>query len=289
MRPAHRWAAVVLGTAVLVAVPAGLRAWPAQDRDVSAADLLSLVERGADHPYSGLVESQGTLQLPDADRFTDVGALFGEQHPDAGVVARRRRTGGSTSCSLAGETDLVHDERRHHALGLRARRRHAEPRPATSGCRARADLVPPELADRLLRGVGRRATSRRIPARRVAGVERPRAAARARPPTLVEHRPRRPLGRPGLRRTAAGRGVRRRRRTRRRSPASSGTSRRAAPAGATGHLRRRRPASTVELRRRPRHRRRRQPVRAGAPARHRGRAGQGAAVRPRGRRLRPRA
>ena len=48
----------------------------------------------SDHPYSGYVETPGTLQLPVADRFTDVGDLFGEHHPDAGVVAVGRRLAG---------------------------------------------------------------------------------------------------------------------------------------------------------------------------------------------------
>ena len=47
-----------------------------------------------DHPYSGYVETAGDLQLPVADRFTDVGDLFGEQDPDAGVVAPGGRLAG---------------------------------------------------------------------------------------------------------------------------------------------------------------------------------------------------
>ena len=76
MRPArrsvHRWAAVAAGTLLLVAGPVAVRAWPAQDRDVSAAELLTVIEDNLDHAYSGYVETRGTLQLPVADRFTDV-------------------------------------------------------------------------------------------------------------------------------------------------------------------------------------------------------------------------
>jgi len=69
--PARRWAAVIAGTALLVAAPLAVRAWPAQDRDVSAADLLTTIQGNLDHPYSGYVETRGTIQLPVADRFTD--------------------------------------------------------------------------------------------------------------------------------------------------------------------------------------------------------------------------
>ena len=65
------------GTLLLVAGPVAVRAWPASDRDVGAADLLATIEDNLDHPYSGYVETRGTLQLPVADRFTDVGDLFG--------------------------------------------------------------------------------------------------------------------------------------------------------------------------------------------------------------------
>ena len=90
---------------------------------MSAADLLATIEDNLDHPYSGYVETQGTLQLPVADRFTDVGDLFGEHDPDAGVVAVRRRTGASTSCSPTGETDLIHNVQGTTRVALRAERR----------------------------------------------------------------------------------------------------------------------------------------------------------------------
>ncbi len=168
MRPAHRWAAVVLGTAVLVAVPAGLRAWPAQDRDVSAAALLSLVERGADHPYSGLVESQGTLQLPVADRFTDVGELFGGT-TRMRVWWRSADAWRVDKLLTAGEEDLVHDE--HGTTRWRYEQadvRHG-PDPPIRLPRS-ADLVPPAVAHLLLDDVDAE-HARRLPAARVAGVD----------------------------------------------------------------------------------------------------------------------
>ena len=47
--------------------------------DVELAErLLERVRASQSAGWSGYVETEGTLQLPDADRFSDVGALFGE-------------------------------------------------------------------------------------------------------------------------------------------------------------------------------------------------------------------
>lgn len=79
MRPIHRWT-VVAGVFLLLALtPLAGRAFPATDRPLSAAQLLSLVRDGYDAPYSGMVEARGRLGLPFQDRFTDVADLFGGQ------------------------------------------------------------------------------------------------------------------------------------------------------------------------------------------------------------------
>ena len=168
MNPAHRWAAVAAGTALLVVGPVAIQAWPAQDRDVSATELLALVDAGADHPYSGYVESQGTLQLPVADRFTDVGDLFGSstrmrvwwRAPNAWRVDKLLATG---------EQDLVHNAQgttrwRYEQNDATLSRDPDIRLPRT------ADLVPPEVADLLLDDVDE-SEVRRLPAVRVAGVD----------------------------------------------------------------------------------------------------------------------
>src|SRR6476661_5516964 len=73
-----RWCVVAVGTLLLVATPVALRALPAADSDVSAARLLEQVRASQDSGWSGYAETAGTLQLPDADRFSDVGALLSE-------------------------------------------------------------------------------------------------------------------------------------------------------------------------------------------------------------------
>jgi hypothetical protein len=157
-------------TLVIVAVPLAVRAWPAHDSDLGAAELLALVERGTDHPYSGYVETHGTLQLPVADRFTDVGELFGGT-TRLRVWWRSGEEWRVDKLLATGETDLIHnvqgttrwryeqhDAQLSHDPDIRL--------PRT------ADLVPPEVADLLLDDVDA-SEVRRLPAARVAGADAP--------------------------------------------------------------------------------------------------------------------
>jgi hypothetical protein len=168
VNPAHRWAAVAATTALLVAGPIAVRAWPADDQDVSAADLLATVEDNLARPYSGYVETQGTLLLPVADRFTDLGDLFGSttrlrvwwRSADAWRVDKLLPTG---------EVDLV-----HNAQGTTRWRYEQNDADLSNDPDIRlprtADLVPPEVADFLLEDVDVDEVER-IPARRVAGID----------------------------------------------------------------------------------------------------------------------
>jgi hypothetical protein len=168
--PLRRWCVVAVGTLLLVAAPVALHLLPAADSDVSVGRLLAEARAAEGHPWSGYVETEGTLELPAADRFSDVTALLGEgtrmrawwQDADHWRVDR---------LLLTGETDLVHDggstvEWDYEHLAATVSRDPDIRLPRT------ADLVPPVLAERLLRGV-RDVDVRRVPARRVAGVSAP--------------------------------------------------------------------------------------------------------------------
>jgi hypothetical protein len=168
--PVRRWCTVAAGTALLVAAPIALHLLPAADSDASASRLLAQVRAADGHAWSGYVETDGALQLPDADRFSDVGALLGErtrmrawwQDDDHWRVDQ---------LLLAGETDLVH----HDGQTLRWDYEHLDATLSRDpGIRLprTADLVPPVLAERLLRGIGPDDVSR-VPARRVAGISAP--------------------------------------------------------------------------------------------------------------------
>jgi hypothetical protein len=168
--PVRRWCVVAAGTLALIAAPIALHLLPAADSDVSAAELLERARAAEGHAWSGYVETDGTLQLPDADRFSEVGALFGEQ-------TRMRAWWQDEDhwrvdqLLLAGETDLVHED----GITVRWDYEHLEATLSRDpGIRLprTADLVPPVLAERLLRGIDA-ADVRRVPARRVAGTSAP--------------------------------------------------------------------------------------------------------------------
>ncbi|MBA3781640.1 MAG: transcriptional regulator [Nocardioides sp.] len=168
MKPVQRWSLVAAGVAALLAAPWVVRALPVDDPGLDAADLLSRVQAARDHPYSGYVESRGTLRLPVADRFTDVGSLFGEE-TRMRVWWRGADRWRVNKLLPSGESDLVHDARgttqwRYQQNDVK---RSADPDirlPRT------ADLVPPAVARLLLDDVDP-GDVERLPARRVAGVD----------------------------------------------------------------------------------------------------------------------
>ena len=88
------------------------------------AGLAGLLRTG----WSGYVETDGTLQLPDADRFSDVGALFGER-TRMRVWWRDADHWRVDQLLVAGETDLVHEGDRTTEWDYEHARGHGQPRP----------------------------------------------------------------------------------------------------------------------------------------------------------------
>ena len=158
------------GTLLLAAAPVALHLLPAADTDVSADRLLAQARTAEGRPWSGFVETEGALQLPDADRFSDVGALFGERTRMRAWWQGEDRW-RVDQLLLTGETDLIHNgattiEWDYEHLAATESRDPAIRLPRTT------DLLPPVLAERLLRGIGA-ADVGRIPAERVAGISAP--------------------------------------------------------------------------------------------------------------------
>ncbi len=174
----RRWCLVALVATTVVCIPIAVRSLPARAQDVSAAALLEQARTAVDGTWSGEVVTEGTLQLPDADRFGQVAALFGEQTAlrawwlDASHWrVDRLLLSGETDIFKHGDTTVEWSYERtratvSHDPDIRL------PRPG--------DLLPPVLAERLLRGVTD-ADVTRLPERRVAG--RSTAGLRVRPPS----------------------------------------------------------------------------------------------------------
>lgn len=170
MTSGRRWLCVVLGVCLVIGTPFGVRALPPDDTGVSSLELLEQIELSATKAYSGYAESLGTLQLPVADDLDQLGPLFGER-TRMRVWWRSSDQWRVDNLLATGETDLIHD-----ATGTT--RWEYEDNRATrtqdSGIRlpSTSDLLPPELARRLLEGAEASQLDR-LPAAHIAGRDAP--------------------------------------------------------------------------------------------------------------------
>jgi hypothetical protein len=166
MTSVRRWMVVGAGVLLLVAGPLIVRAMPVHDRSASAVDLLEEIAASRDAGYSGYVESLGTLQLPITDRFTDLGDLFG------GRTRLRVWWSGEGSWRVdklapTGEIDTFHSASTTTTWDYERMRITRSEDPAIRLPQA-SDLLPPELATRLLDDVAPDKLTR-LPAARLAG------------------------------------------------------------------------------------------------------------------------
>ena len=166
MTPARRWLVVAFGVLALIAAPIVVAAWPVDDPDVSATELLDRMRAADDSGYSGYVESVGGIGLPVTDDFTDVADLLGGTNR-LRVWWRGDDDWRVDRLEAAGEVDLFADGPLTTSWdyeALRATRTAEEwaflPRSV--------DLLPPLLAERLLDGATSEELSR-LPAERIAG------------------------------------------------------------------------------------------------------------------------
>jgi hypothetical protein len=173
----RRWAVVLAGAVLIVAMPSLVgRVAAAVSRPDAATpaprDLLQRAVASAAVPHQGLVESRGTLGLPDVRRFGDVAALLGSttrarvwwSSPDSWRVAQLLASGERDLYALDPVTLVSWDYERNvrrTTIGADSIDRVRLPRVD--------DLLPPQAARRLL---GALAPTDRVTAgadRRIAG------------------------------------------------------------------------------------------------------------------------
>lgn len=166
MTPALRWLVVAL-VAIAVAAPAavvGLR--PVQASTLSATALLHQVQRARSLPWSGEVQTLGTLQVPKSDSFGGVARLLGEKNT-LRVWWRDSRHWRVDRTRASGEADLVREDQ--STIRWTFEKQAATVSPYSSiRLPDESDVLPPTLAQRLLAGA-RAAELSRLPDRRVAG------------------------------------------------------------------------------------------------------------------------
>jgi hypothetical protein len=167
---ALRWLAVAGAVAVLAAMPAAIAALPVRAATVGPDRLVDLVRASAAVPYQGFAVSTGTAALPSLPRLSEVTDLFnGDTQLRAWYAAPSRwridviDTGAEQGVYQTPEAQYLWDYGAAQLTQIVGTVPVRLPRGA--------DLLPPDLARRLLAGVSASpARLSALPARRVAGV-----------------------------------------------------------------------------------------------------------------------
>jgi hypothetical protein len=171
LRPgaARRWAVVAAVIAILVAVPLVRAALPVGTPRVDPAVLRARILASAGVPYQGYVDAHGTIVLPALPQLGEVSQLFGgstsmrvwRASPEAWRVAVLDPV-GERDTYRAGKDTYTWDFSRNlwtQVVGDLPARLPAAP-----------DLLPPDLARRLLADAAPGDTLTTLPSQRVAGV-----------------------------------------------------------------------------------------------------------------------
>ncbi|MDL5160586.1 hypothetical protein QRT03_31800 [Actinomycetospora sp. Odt1-22] len=167
----RRWSIVALVAAVVIAVPAVVAAWPASPAvEVAPAELRDRVAASGNLPWSGYAEASGGLNLPDVAQFSDVTTLLSGTSrlrawyaaPDS-VRVDQLYPGGERSRYTTPTGQVVWDYGAQLLTSVRRDPIVRLPRPD--------DLLPPQLARRLLSGTLPDDPVSALPSRRVAGVD----------------------------------------------------------------------------------------------------------------------
>jgi hypothetical protein len=166
---ARRWLAVGLGVAIVCSLPAVIAAWPAPAVTVDAARLRELVLGSGDRPYQGYVDSQGRLDVPKLPVVGEVLALAG------GATRIRAWHAGPRSWRVAvltttGERDIYRTPDGTFVWDFERNQIAFTPGDLPVRLPWAADVVPPELARRVLQTARPEDTVTTIASRRVAGI-----------------------------------------------------------------------------------------------------------------------
>ena len=146
-----RWWVVLTAVAVLIGLPWLVARLPAPTAAVAPAELAARITASAHHPYSGSVETRGAVLLPDIPGAEDSVGLLG------GTSRLRAWVAGPTSWRVdvvtrTGEQDTYRDARGIRQWDSERRVITRTFGDAVVRLPRAADLLPPELARRLVGG-----------------------------------------------------------------------------------------------------------------------------------------
>jgi outer membrane lipoprotein-sorting protein len=171
MTAARRWGIVVAGLVLLLATPLVVAAWPVPQADLSAVQVLARIRAAHDVAFSGQVETEGHVGLPQEEELESVTRLLGGR-TELRVWWADADTWRTATVRPTGETDLFHragpDGRGESVRWVyESKRVTSYPDPPVRLPLA-GDLLPNVLAGHLLQGA-RLDELTRLPDRRVAG------------------------------------------------------------------------------------------------------------------------
>ncbi|WP_426503342.1 hypothetical protein ACPPVO_37695 [Dactylosporangium sp. McL0621] len=164
----RRWLVVASVIGALLAVPLVVAFAPVSAQKIAPATLRDRILAAADGPYQGYAESRGSVVLPDLPQLGDATGLFG------GTTSMRVWHAGPDSWRVAvldpvGEKDYFRTSSAAFTWDYGRNLWTATAGEPAARPPQAADLVPPELAHRLLRDAGPDARLETLPARRIAG------------------------------------------------------------------------------------------------------------------------
>jgi hypothetical protein len=165
-----RWLIVLATAAALVLTSLLIKARPAAHSDISAVELAERVQASGSVPWSGFIETAGTLAVPDSDSFANLAQLLGETNA-LRVWWRSAEDWRVDRIRSTGETDLFRQGEVSIRWVFESETATISPVSAIRLPDA-SDLLPPSLGRSMLQGA-RNEELTRLPARRVAGVDAP--------------------------------------------------------------------------------------------------------------------
>lgn len=164
-----RWAVVAVVAALLVGVPAAIAARPGDAR-ADPEQLRDLVAASADRPWTGYAEARAALGLPRIAQLADVTTLLSGVTRMRGWYAAPDRSRVDV-LSAVGERDRYTTPRGQAVWDYGAELLTIVARDPQVRLPRPEDLLPPELARRLLAGTTAADPATELPSRRVAGVD----------------------------------------------------------------------------------------------------------------------
>jgi hypothetical protein len=165
-----RWLIVLATAAAIVLTSLVIRGRPAAHSNMSAVELATRVQASGAVPWSGFIETAGTLDVPDNDSFANLAQLLGETN-DLRVWWRSAEDWRVDRLRSTGETDLFRQGNVSIRWVFESETATISP---VSDIRLpdASDLLPPTLGRSMLQGA-RSEELTRLPSRRVAGVDAP--------------------------------------------------------------------------------------------------------------------